>query len=76
MKKLFKSIRRLWLFAMCDHKNACVSMTFPDTTELVFCQSCGRLMSCMNDNDRTHNPHKKFPLLDYTKAERNKLLAR
>lgn len=74
MNKLFRSIRKLWLFATCDHRNRCVNIAFPDSTELTFCQTCGRLMHCMDDNDRTHNLHKKFPLLDYTKAERTKLL--
>lgn len=72
---MFKAIRRLWLFATCTHINKCVNLSFPSSDEFIFCQACGRLLYTMNDNDRRHNKHKRYPVLDYTKKERDLMLA-
>lgn len=71
---IFKAIRKLWLFARCDHRNLVRTIGFEDSTELAFCRGCGRLLWIMNDNDRTHNQHLKYPVLDFTKSERDYIL--
>ena len=55
---LFK-LKLLWKFASCDHLNMTKCLAFPDSTELVFCIHCGRVLWCMDDGDRTHNQHRR-----------------
>lgn len=74
MTRLFKAFRRLWLFATCDHSNKCINLAFADSTELVFCRGCGRILHCTDEGSRRHNPHLKFPMLDYTHGERDNAL--
>lgn len=74
MWKLFKAIRRLWLFAWCDHMNVTQCLAWEDSTELVFCRRCGRVLECSNEGERRHNPHLRYPTLDFTKAERAEML--
>ena len=73
--KLWKAIRRLWLFATCDHFNATTILDLGDSTELVFCRVCGRILYCTNEGERRHNLHLLFPALDYTKPERDRCIA-
>lgn len=57
--KILEGIRRLYLIAICTHKNACVDLAFEDSTEVRICQACGRIMHVMDDGDRRHNKHKE-----------------
>lgn len=75
MKKILKAIRRLWIFATCDHRNTCINLAFPDSTELVFCRGCGRILHCTDEGSRRHNQHLKYPAMDYTRSERDVMLA-
>lgn len=74
MWKLFKAIRKLYLFAACDHFGTVRSIVFDDSYELRFCRHCGRVLSWMCENDHTHNPHLLYPLLDFTQQERGLLV--
>ena len=56
-RPLLARLRYLWRFASCTHRNATKCLAFPDSTELVFCTACGRVLWCMDDGDRTHNMH-------------------
>lgn len=74
MKKLFLALRRLWLFATCDHHSAQINLAFEDTTELVFCRACGRILHCTDEGSRRHNPHLLLPRLDFTDDDRARRL--
>jgi hypothetical protein len=56
--KLIRAIERAWKWFICDHINQCVTLGFTNSTEIMICQGCGRVLSVMDDGDRTHNPHK------------------
>lgn len=75
MWKMFKAIRRLWFIATCDHFNMTTSLDFDDSTELVFCRGCGRILHCTNEGERRHNLHLMFPIPDFTRRERDKAIA-
>jgi hypothetical protein len=81
MYRIFKAIRRLWIFAFCDHHNLTTKLEFllPDAEfmgvdEIVFCRGCGRMLSFTSDSQRENNPHLLYPLMDYTRAERRKII--
>lgn len=76
MWKLYKALRKLWLFATCNHFNFCRALEFSDSTHLTWCLRCGRLLEFSDKGTRRHNPHLNYPTLDYTKSERDELLAR
>lgn len=55
---MLKALRRLYGIATCTHRNVCKSLVFEDTTEIVWCTACGRLISFTDEGTRRHNPHK------------------
>ena len=57
---VIKAIRRLWLFITCDHYNCTIGWCFEDTTEIIICQRCGRILSFSTSGGRRHNPHHDF----------------
>lgn len=74
MWRIYKAIRKLVLFAWCNHHNTSMTLAFPDSTELRFCRECGRIISCLDEGGRTHNPWMAYPTLDYTRREREQFL--
>ncbi len=56
--KWVKIIKRSWTMLTCEHLNSCVSVVV-GVIDITICQSCGRVLYVMDDNDRTHNMHKK-----------------
>lgn len=74
MWTVYKAVRRLAIFAFCDHVNRCVSLAFPDTTELRFCRNCGRVISCLDAGGRENNPWMQYPAIDFTDRERRRLM--
>ena len=75
MWKVWKAMRKLWVIATCDHWNMTSNLSFDDSTELVFCRGCGRILHCTNEGERRHNPHLMFPKPDFTDSERRKAIA-
>jgi len=58
---IIKAIKRLWLFATCNHWGcSVVAWCFEDTTKIVICRKCGRILSFTTSGERKHNPHWDF----------------
>lgn len=55
--RLLRAIRKLWMFATCDHKNFCRAIVFEDSTEINACTRCGRVLWITDEGSRRHNPH-------------------
>ena len=56
----WKALRRLWRLAKCRHRNTCIKWQFEDTTEIIICRRCGRVLSFSTSGERRHNPHLDF----------------
>lgn len=54
---MLNALKRLWLLATCDHRNRCMSMVFPDTTELRICRRCGLVIKWADEGTVKNNPH-------------------
>lgn len=59
---------RMWRIATCNHRNACMSIEFADTTEIMYCRACGRVLWITDDGSRRHNPHLLRDQTDWKRA--------
>jgi len=68
--RTLKAIRRLWLFATCEHYSHRCAINRRGNN-YVWCSRCGRLLYCVRDGGGKLPPISE---LDFTKRERARIL--
>lgn len=78
---IWTALKRIWTLGRCSHLNSTNALIYPDTTELIFCRNCGRMLSLTTEGERTHNPHYDFnqtgdhiDLYNHSKNKREKII--
>ena len=52
------AIKRIYAIAFCDHRGCkSISIEAPDSTRVIICRACGRVLSLNTSGERRHNPH-------------------
>lgn len=58
MSRIIQGIKRLWLIAMCDHRNGQRCLEFDEVTRITVCKLCGQVTQfTISQSDNAYTPY-------------------